>query len=203
MSDARSVTISAGNEADRRAQTRQQILEATRGLLAGGEAFAKLSIQRIVAAAGISRATFYLHFRTKRELIGQLAAQETEEWTTIAAPFLGHVQADRDVLAEAMAGAVRAWGEHVAVLSAIIELAEYDGETRKGWHDTLGGIAALVGQGIAERRPELTAAEAQQLGEIVVWSVERVLHQQFRERPSGEVGLLVWGLTELVWKLIH
>ncbi len=88
MSPARSITVSKSPEGDRRAQTRRHVLDATRELLATGEAFATLSIQRIVEKAGVSRATFYLHFRSKRELIAALAQMETSQWRQIAAPFL-------------------------------------------------------------------------------------------------------------------
>ena len=202
MSGSRSVTLPATATPDRRAQTNQQILNATRDLLAGGEPLARLSIQRIVEAAGVSRATFYLHFRTKRDLMSALAQQETREWSAIAMPFLANLSANRLALEQAVMQAVQTWRVHSAVLSGVIELAEYDEDTRSAWNDTIGTIAQTIAAGIRLRRPELTRQQADQLGLLIAWSGERLFHQQAREPSSDDDQLLVWSLVEMIWSVM-
>lgn len=202
MGVARSVTVaSAGQDADGRAATRQQILAATRRLLAQGEAFARLSVQRIVDAAGVSRATFYLHFRTKRELIAALAQSETGEWRNVAAPFLDDVGADRAALADSLAQLLTLWREHRAVLAGIIELAEYDADTRAAWRDTIHGIAAVISASLRLRRPEMAADDVESLGRLIAWSGERFLHQEAGAQPCQRDRQLVESLTEMIWRL--
>lgn len=203
MNAARSVTVSRSAEIDRRAHTRQQILDATRRLLALGEAFARLSIHRIVNEAGISRATFYLHFRSKRDLIAALGRTETGEWVMIAAPFLSNPKANRKVLKHAIEQLIATWRLHSAVLTGIIEHAEYDEETRFGWRDTIHEIARAVGESIRQRRPRLSAEQAEQRGRLLVWAGERYLHQQTRELSSDSDHLLVESLTDMIWRVMQ
>lgn len=203
MNSVRSVTIGKSPESDRRGQTRQQILGATRRLLAQGEAFAKLSIQRIVDEAGVSRATFYLHFRSKRELIAALGRTETSEWEKISSPFLMNPKANRKVFERAVKQLIVAWRRHHAVLAGIIELAEYDEETRYGWRDTIHEIARGVGQALQKRQPQLSADQAEHLGRLIVWAGERYLHQEARDPCPDGNDLIVHSLTNLVWKLFR
>ena len=203
MSDGRSVTVTAQRDAERRAQTRQQLLAATRELLAGGEALAKLSIQRIVTEVGISRATFYLHFRSKKELMAALAASETAEWAEIAGPVLLDTSAGKEQVAQAVTGILALWRKHRGVLAGIIEMAEYDEEARQAWRETIWGIARVIGEALRARRPTLSAAEAEQLGRLLAWAGERYLHQEVGEEVLQHDALLVGSFTELVWKLMR
>jgi AcrR family transcriptional regulator len=194
----RSPVISTG-----RSRTQESILEATRQLLSRGEAFAKLSIHRIVEEAGISRATFYLHFRTKKELIAALAQKETEAWFSIASTFLGDVGSDRVFLELTLSRVLDAWRMHRPVLSGIIELAEYDTDTREAWRDTIHRVAASLAMSIAISRPNLTNAQADQLARLITWAGERILHQE-AENPSDEKdSLLIWSMAELMWRLMR
>lgn len=202
MSPARSITVSKSPEGDRRAQTRRHVLDATRELLATGEAFATLSIQRIVEKAGVSRATFYLHFRSKRELIAALAQMETSQWRQIAAPFLMNPNATRKVLQRAVAELLVVWRRHHAVIAGIIELAEYDEETREGWRDTVHEIARVVGQAIHQRRPKLSADQAEQIGRLIVWAGERFLHQETRDSNEETDKLRVDSLADMIWRVM-
>jgi len=203
MKATRSVTLATRDGKDRRARTTQQILDATRDLLAGGEPLARLSINRIVAAAGVSRATFYLHFRTKRDLMAALAGEETQQWTAIVESFLGNPKADRSVLERAVAEAAEAWRTHRAVLSGFIELAEYDKDTRCAWKETVHTIGQSIATAIQQRRPTLSAAEAQQLGRLIAWAGERILHQEAESTPRESDRLLNWSLTEMIWAVMN
>ncbi len=202
MSRVKSVTINKSTEVDRRTHTRQQIIDATRKLLAQGEAFARLSIGRIVVVAGVSRATFYLHFRTKRELVAALAQSETGAWATIAAPFLDDPRADRAVLSVVVRQLVDLWREHRAVLAGIIELAEYDDDTRAAWRDTAAEVARMVATSMRCRRPELSPAEADYRSRLLVWAGERFLHQEAGQPMPDHDRLLIESLTELFWRMV-
>lgn len=203
MSAQRSVTVTMTGDLDRRGQTRQQILDATRSLLAQGESFARLTIPKIVATAGVSRATFYLHFQSKRELIAALGQKETADWVEIAAPFLHDRNAGRDVLEQAITQLLVLWRQHRAVLAGIIELAEYDDETRFGWRDTIHSIAQVIAQAMRERRPELCAEQAEQLGRLVVWAGERYLHQETRESSPEQDRWLIDSITDMIWRVMQ
>ena len=76
VSTSRAFTVQAASGRRRREATQARILAAFRALLEDGAPVAAMSVDRIVAAAGVSRSTFYTHFPDKRELIVRLAAED-------------------------------------------------------------------------------------------------------------------------------
>ncbi|MEX0992850.1 MAG: helix-turn-helix domain-containing protein [Solirubrobacterales bacterium] len=186
----------------RREATREEILSAAQRLLEQGEPLAALSVNRIAAEAGVSRATFYLHFPGKRDLLAQLAAQEVLEWDEIAAPFFANPEAGRDELERVAAGVVAMWREHAGVLGGLVELAEYDTEARETWRAAVGQIGATIAAALRERSPELTAAEADTLGQMVAWMGERSLHQMVGAQADDEtMDRVAHALTDAVWRI--
>ncbi|MEU6203817.1 helix-turn-helix domain-containing protein, partial [Micromonospora musae] len=60
-----SITRRRSGGSDRRLSVEAQILAATERLLAEGESFTELGVQRIAREAGVARSTFYMHFADK------------------------------------------------------------------------------------------------------------------------------------------
>lgn len=105
-----------------KAQTRQRILDASRSVFFR-EGYYGATIDQIVAEAGASRPTFYLHFRDKEEILGELMAtyivhavpymerlpgplptvEELKAWLRDIAAFLEQEQAIASVLTEVSA----------------------------------------------------------------------------------------------------
>ena len=71
-----------------RGETEQRILDGTIELLDAGASLAGLSVNRIVEASGVSRATFYLHFADKRGLVSRLAETELTAFQMVTASFI-------------------------------------------------------------------------------------------------------------------
>lgn len=183
--------------------TEQRILDATQDLLQGGASLAGLSVGRIVEAAGVSRATFYLHFPDKRELVARLAQQRLSEFGEITDPFLENENAGRDELAVVMTQLVHNWQRRAGVLAGLVELAEYDDAASEAWRAVVMGIATTLAGALRQRRPELTRAQAQTLGEVVAWMGERVCHQmagigsdEQDARRTSEA------MTDAVWRIV-
>jgi AcrR family transcriptional regulator len=202
-SSKRVFTVQARAGERRRAATQEELLAATKRLLADGAPLAALSVERIVGEAGVARTTFYLHFRDKYDLIERLAAEQ-EAWIEAA----GRRAADdpnltRTTIDRAIGEIVSSWVENHAVLSAIIELAEYDSRMRETWQRTMheiAGVAAAVfaghwsDTGRPPRNPEMVA-------EVLAWMIERSCHQiardPAREREVGEA------LSEVIWRVVR
>jgi AcrR family transcriptional regulator len=197
---------SAPTKTDRRmtgAETEQKILDATIELLDAGASLAGLSVNRIVEAAGVSRATFYLHFGDKRALVARLAATELREFQQATAGFLADESAGREELAATVAELVRLWQAHAGVLSSLIELAEYDADAREEWQSVIRAIAAEIAPAITMRNPTMSAAQALTLAEIVAWTGERALHQMVgRDADPAGVERVADGLTEVAWRVV-
>jgi AcrR family transcriptional regulator len=62
-----------------RAQRRQKLIEAARGLL-DEQPFQDITIAQIAATAGVAKGTTYLYFRTREELFCNLLLQEMQAW---------------------------------------------------------------------------------------------------------------------------
>jgi AcrR family transcriptional regulator len=195
------------NNADHDSATRQRnrnrILDAATELLSSGQPLTKLSVNRIAQSAGISRATFYLHFASKRDLMTALTKREIEPWLDSAMPALQAGTITRDEIEQLSQALVAVYRAHRGVFDGIIELAEYDEETKQAWQETTYGIAAAFQAAIQHRRPERSESEAIQLSRMIVWAGERFLHQELADSSEDEDHAIVWTLAEMAWKLMN
>lgn len=202
LSATKSFTLPGGRAGGRDA-TEQRILDATHGLLQGGASLAGLSVGRIVAAAGVSRATFYLHFPDKRALIARLAEQRLSEFGVIAGPFLSGEVDGRDALHDTLSELVHNWHEQAGVLASLVELAEYDEDARETWRSTVGEIAKRVAVTLERYRPDLSPAARRSLAEVATWMAERSCHQMAGTGASDDdLDRTVDGLAEAIWAII-
>ncbi|HTK61469.1 MAG TPA: TetR/AcrR family transcriptional regulator [Pseudonocardia sp.] len=185
-----------------RAATRDALLGATKRLLAGGTSFAALKAEHIVEEAGMSRATFYLHFRDKSELVAALAADQVAWREEIGAEALTDSAMRRETLHAMITDIVARWAENHAVLSAIIEVAEYDPAMADTWrtamHDVSDKAAAQfrarwAGHSDGPRDPDTVA-------EIFTWMFERSCHQILRD-PTRQAELAE-SMVEIIWRVL-
>jgi AcrR family transcriptional regulator len=183
--------------------TESKILDATKALLDGGASLAGLSVNRIVEQAGVSRATFYLHFSDKRGLIAKLAETELAEFAQVMDPFLDAPGAGREELATMVSGLVELWRDHAGVLSSLIELAEYDSDARETWRAIIVAIADRIAIAIEARRKDLSAEQVQTLAEVTAWMGERTCHQMIgRDSTDPAAARVTEALTDAVWRTI-
>src|SRR5208283_5567388 len=89
--------------ADRQSDIQRRIHDAIVALVSEGESFTELSIERIVARAGISRSTFYVYFADKGELLRALGAAVLHRLYEGALPWFEQGEnASREDIREAM-----------------------------------------------------------------------------------------------------
>ncbi|MBJ7353243.1 MAG: TetR/AcrR family transcriptional regulator [Thermoleophilaceae bacterium] len=187
----------------RRAETEQRILDGTIELLDAGASLAGLSVNRIVEASGVSRATFYLHFADKRALVQRLGETELFAFRAATESFFEHPQAGRDELAQTVDQLVALWRSHAGVLSSLIEMAEYDADSHETWQAIIHAIADSMAPALRERRPELDEPMVLTLAEIIAWTGERALHQMVgRDATDAQARRAAEGLTEAVWRIV-
>lgn len=104
-----------------------RLLAAMERLLEKGLRFATLSVEQLTDEAGISRGTFYLHFRDKGELVARLMSQVTEEIIQSTGIWMSNAEdAQRKELQQALVGMVRTFKKHQAILAAVNDTAPYD-----------------------------------------------------------------------------
>src|SRR2546423_3446051 len=99
---------------------REAILTATATLLAD-RAFSDLAVSEILAAAEVSRGTFYFYFDSKHAVLGELVRRAVAQGHDAATPWLAS-PADRvAALRSGTAAGARLWQASAPVLRAIVE----------------------------------------------------------------------------------
>jgi len=197
----RSITVPSRAEG-RRDGTQAAILAATRRLLETGAPLASLSVGRIVEEAGVSRATFYLHFPGKQDLISTLAEEQMLQWRALSARLVENPEFSRADLEDAMSGIIAIWRTEGAVLGALIEVAEYDEVAHDVWAGVVGAIGLEAAAVLQARRPDLSRDEAETLGSVISWSMERCFHEMIgpESDPASDARLQAV-MADMIWRV--
>ncbi|WP_293373227.1 TetR/AcrR family transcriptional regulator [Nevskia sp.] len=156
----------------------ERLLAAMERMLEQGQRYVSLSVEELAAEAGMSRGTFYSHFRDKNELIARLMSLITDEIVDSAGSWLGTAPDGerplRKDMEATMVGVSKTFRKHRAILSAFADSARQDdalGQQFQKMMDTICGrcraaIAAVSRSGAA--RPGTGDDEADALSWFVV-----------------------------------
>ncbi|MDT5339022.1 MAG: TetR/AcrR family transcriptional regulator, ethionamide resistance regulator [Mycobacterium sp.] len=175
--------------------------------MADGASFTELSVDRLATEAGISRASFYIYFEDKGDLLRRLAGQVFEDLAGAAERWWGvsRRRDPADVLA-CMTGIVAGYRRHQPLLVALNEMAAYDPQVGGAYRDILNAIAARMavvireGQNDGSIRRELSAETA---ASTLTWMTERTCQQNLPGRPESYDPELAATLTQLVWGALY
>ncbi|NVN48430.1 Transcriptional regulator, AcrR family [Mycolicibacterium hippocampi] len=172
-----------------------------------GASFTELSVDRLATEAGISRASFYIYFEDKGDLLRRLATQVFDDLTRGAQRWwsVSDRRDPADVHA-AMSGIIAIYRQHQPVLVALNEMAAYDAAVGDTYRELLAGViesfTAVVAGGqaagtIRSQLPPETTASA------LVWMVERTCHQNLPVKPATFDAELADVLTEIAWGALY
>jgi AcrR family transcriptional regulator len=192
---------------ERREQIERQLLDATERLMADGASFTELSVDRLATEAGISRASFYIYFQDKGDLLSRLAGQVFADLANAAARWwsVGHRRDPADARA-AMSGIVAGYRRHQPLLVALNEMAGYDPQVGDAYRDILTAIsarfAAMIEQGQRDGhiRQDLSA---ETVASSLTWMVERATQQNLPRRPPSYDAELAEMLTQIAWAALY
>lgn len=185
----------------------RRLLEATERLMRDGTSFTELSVDRLATEAGISRASFYIYFQDKGDLLRQLAGQVLSDLTSSGERWWDVAwRHNPDDARAAMAGIIASFRRHQPVLVALNEVSGYDPATAQAYRDLLddiiGRLTRVIEEGQADGsiRPQLHAATT---ASALTWMVERACHQNLPARPAEYDPELAVTLTEIVWGSLY
>ncbi|MBT2248174.1 TetR/AcrR family transcriptional regulator [Arthrobacter sp. BHU FT2] len=142
------------NNPGRRRRVQASHRELTRALLTdaairvfGERGYTRSTIDQIAAEAGTSRATFYLHFRTKGDLLKDLMQRAGTAFEEPYARLAAALQAyDREAVREWILEAMSRWADVEDIMRPVYEAANADPDTyREIFPEDLPGMAAMSG----------------------------------------------------------
>lgn len=195
---------SAASGDARRGAMEDRLQQAMERLLQKGSSFTQVSVEQLAAETGISRATFYLHFRDKGELVARLMARVTAE--IIEAAVLDSPETvTREELKRSIRAVVGVYRRHYAVMAAIVETSAYDAQVAALFRQMMERLIEVNRRALqrlkqAGRRPaELPA----QVADVITWAFERSCHQLTRGRKPAQVNAVTEALTHVIWTAVY
>jgi AcrR family transcriptional regulator len=199
------------SRAERRDLIKARLLAAVESLLAEGENFTELSVERLVSLAGVSRSTFYVYFEDKGELIRAWLTEIISELDVAAQGWwsLGGGQGGTgswDELRVALNRVVLVYRPHTTLMAAAFDAAAYDPAVRDQ-------VDAMMQRNIAGLRKHIrtgqaggsvdAALPAAQTAAWLTWMAERGLHRLVRDAPDDELARLVDAYKSIVWNTLY
>lgn len=160
-------------------ETRAAILEATESLLAH-RPFDKLAVAEILAAAGVSRASFYFYFGGKHDVLAELVRGAVQTGHTTAQAWTGRASGEppEPGLRRAVTAGSELWRRKAPVLRAIVENWHTDPQLTELWTTLMAGFTTGTAERIERDRADGTAPPgglpADQLASALTWLSERL-----------------------------
>lgn len=191
----------------RRRNIRNRLLVAIEELAASGEPYSTVSVERLATTAGVSRATFYIYFEGKADLLeAWFSDVETELAAATAAWFSLEGPASQAELGGVLRGITTIYRARHGLLTAFYDEATQNGELRLRLSAAISGVIEDLrvhleaGQRGGWVDPDLLPAEtAAWLG----WMLERGLGNVVAGRLDDEADLLVANLTSMIWHIVY
>jgi AcrR family transcriptional regulator len=178
----------------------QRLLVAMESLLEKGNGFGSLTVEQLAAEAGMARATFYLHFRDKGELVLRLMGQLTDEIIGSAGVWFGNAEnADRRDIERALRGIVGTFKKHHAIVAAINDTAPYDPAVAQLYRDMMDKLCAASRRAIATVKRQGKAHEqaTPDVGTILTWAVDLYCARFIGNHEGAELDRLVKSLAHI------
>jgi AcrR family transcriptional regulator len=174
---------------------RQVILDATRRLL-DEHRFDELSVADILAAAQVSRGSFYFYFAGKHQVLAELVRQVVDQGHEAAQPWLADESEtdQRQALRHGISEGARLWQAQAPVLRAIVENWRSDPELTTLWLEQMAGFTAATVDRIDPEKTENPAA----LASALTWLGERLYYlAALNVPPFDDQDTLVDTLTHI------
>ena len=191
----------------RRDDIRARLLVVVEGLLADGESFTEISVERMVAEAGMARSTFYVYFADKGDLLRAWFAEITVGLRQAASAWWQlHPPLTFDDVRAALAGIVITYRPHTPLMAALYDTAAYDPSVREL-------VTAMMAENTAGLRSHIRRGQAagfidpalppRETAAWLTWMAERGLHQLVRGATDAEVDRLLDAYARIVWNTLY
>jgi AcrR family transcriptional regulator len=184
-------------------ELRERILDALRSLL-HERTFDGLAVAEIIAAASVSRASFYFYFPSKQAALAELVRRAVGAGHEAAQPWLQDQASPLEALRAGIDAGAELWLDNAAVLRAIVESWASDPQLRELWLAQMATFTkAAIARIEADRQADPTAArldgvDVPALAASLTWAGERLYYlAACGIPPFDDRAILVDTLTHL------
>jgi AcrR family transcriptional regulator len=163
---------------ERGATLREAILNAAARLLAD-RSFGDLAVSDILAAAGVSRGTFYFYFDSKHDVLAELVRRAVAQGHQAAAPWLAHPDDPAAALRTGTTAGAELWRASAPILRAIVDNWRTDPRLTALWLEQMQSFTdATIAQITADPRAlrELNGVDIPALASALTWLGERLYY---------------------------
>lgn len=192
----------------RRQEIKQRLLDAIEHLTADGESYATVSVDRLAAHAGISRATFYLYFSEKKALLNAWLEDVRGHLNEVLAAWPEVVGADvtRHDVELGLRRLATVYRAHATLIEAVYNEAARDSGTRDVlerlvW-DSIAALRVQIERGQQEgcMDPALLPGET---AAWLIWSLQSGLRDLVAPSTEAETALLVDAHAAIWWHVLY
>jgi AcrR family transcriptional regulator len=170
------------------------LLSAIERLLRDGRRFGALSVEELAREAGIGRATFYLYFRNKGELITHLMQQLTREVEVSAGDWFRDAgEVDHQTLRQALHGIVGTFRRHQGILAAASDTAATDPQIETAYRAMMDRLCQLSRQAVRQvnHSGRGTGVDPDRLADLLTWFIALYCARFIADHDDAEIARLI------------
>lgn len=177
-----------------------KLLVALERLFEKGVGFSTLTIEQLAKEAGIARATFYLHFADKGELVARLMGRLTLEVVGSAGDwFQAKGRPGPQTVEHALSGIIKTFRKHHAILSAVEATKGQDETVARLFQEMMDRLCEQSRQALAKLPPDSLRPEVSPdlLADVLTWSVEQYCVRVVGHCDDGQIEDLIRTFTHI------
>ena len=192
--------------ADRKSEIEERMRAAITALVSDGERFTELSVERLVAEAGMARSTFYVYFEDKGALLRAIGQSTLHTFYEGARPWFEQREAVtyEDVKA-GMTGILEAFHENEVVMAAVAETAVYDPAVGEMYtasvEDFITALRKLIQRG--QKDGSIRDVSAPDTAAALSWMIERTTLQLGPGATPKKIDAIATGLADVIWGTLY
>jgi len=206
MGMASTTRRSKAARADRKIEIEERMRVAIAKLVADGERFTELSVERLVAEAGMARSTFYVYFEDKGALLRAIGVSTLHTFYEGARPwFENRGKVTHADVKGAVQGILEAFHDNEVVMAAVAETAVYDPEVgemyRESVNDFITSVRKLIQRG--QKDGSVRDVSAAETAAALSWMIERTTLQLGPGATPKQIDAIATGLADVIWGTLY
>jgi AcrR family transcriptional regulator len=183
-----------------------RLVEAFERLLARGESFTTISVEELAREAGMARATFYLHFRNKGQLVSHaMQAVQLQLKTAARTRLKKSGSYGRAEFQAFMREVVEILFQHRHAIWAMNEVSAYDPQVQAVFAEFMDQRTREIQRTLDQLARQGAAHPAAHAGlaQMLAWTIERSFGKMLNEQSTPEErSALADLLTHTIWSAL-